>query len=81
MSVELRDDGTARIGCATQDIGTGTYTILAQIAAERLGLAVANVEVARGDTRLPAGPQSGGLEHLLAAPDGSDLQTGGSHAT
>ena len=32
-SVQLRDDGTARVACATQDIGTGTYTILAQLAA------------------------------------------------
>ena len=31
-SVQLRDDGTARVACATQDIGTGTYTILAQLA-------------------------------------------------
>jgi len=29
-TVELRDDGTASVACATQDIGTGTYTILAQ---------------------------------------------------
>src|SRR5467141_4996563 len=28
-SVQLRDDGSARVACATQDIGTGTYTILA----------------------------------------------------
>src|SRR4029077_13283128 len=27
-NVELRDDGTARVACATQDIGTGTYPIL-----------------------------------------------------
>ena len=31
-SVQLRDDGTARVACGTQDIGTGTYTILAQLA-------------------------------------------------
>ena len=31
-NVQLRDDGTARVACATQDIGTGTYTILAQLA-------------------------------------------------
>src|SRR5919106_1709707 len=30
-TVELRDDGTTRIACGTQDIGTGTYTILAQL--------------------------------------------------
>src|SRR5262249_28258060 len=31
-NIELRDDGTVRVACGTQDIGTGTYTILAQIA-------------------------------------------------
>jgi len=59
-SVELRDDGTARVSCATQDIGTGTYTILAQLAGERLGLPLDKVEALLGDTRLPPGPLSGG---------------------
>jgi xanthine dehydrogenase YagR molybdenum-binding subunit len=59
-SVELRDDGTARVSCATQDIGTGTYTILAQLAADRLGLPLDKVEALLGDTRLPSGPLSGG---------------------
>ena len=59
-SVQLRDDGTARVACATQDIGTGTYTILAQLAAEKTGVPLDKVEVALGDTSLPAGPISGG---------------------
>jgi xanthine dehydrogenase YagR molybdenum-binding subunit len=59
-SVELRDDGTARVACGTQDIGTGTYTILAQLAAEKLGLPVERIEVVLGDSRLPPGPLSGG---------------------
>jgi xanthine dehydrogenase YagR molybdenum-binding subunit len=59
-TVELRDDGTARVACATQDIGTGTYTILAQLAAERLGLPLDKVEAVLGDTELPPGPLSGG---------------------
>lgn len=58
--VELRDDGTARVISATQDIGTGTYTILAQVAAEKLGLPVEKVEVILGDSSLPPGPISGG---------------------
>src|SRR5216684_262412 len=37
-SVQLRDDGTARVACGTQDIGTGTYTILAQLASEKTGV-------------------------------------------
>ncbi|HET6407979.1 MAG TPA: xanthine dehydrogenase family protein molybdopterin-binding subunit, partial [Chthoniobacteraceae bacterium] len=58
--VELRDDGTARVSSATQDIGTGTYTILAQVAAEKLQIPVEKVEVVLGDSTLPEGPVSGG---------------------
>src|SRR5438132_8553653 len=59
-SIELRDDGTTRVACGTQDIGTGTYTILAQLAAEKTGVPLDKVEVALGDTALPEGPTSGG---------------------
>jgi xanthine dehydrogenase YagR molybdenum-binding subunit len=59
-AVDLRDDGTARVASAIQDIGTGTYTVMAQIVAERLGISTDRVEVVLGDTRLPAGPVSGG---------------------
>src|SRR5207245_3529007 len=59
-SVELRDDGTVRVACGTQDIGTGTYTILAQLTAQKTGVPLDKVEVALGDTSLPAGPLSGG---------------------
>ncbi len=59
-NVQLRDDGTTRIACGTQDIGTGTYTILAQLAAEKAGVTLDKVEVALGDTSLPEGPVSGG---------------------
>src|ERR671924_399141 len=64
-SIELRDDGTARVACATQDIGTGTYTNLAQLASHKTGVPVDKVEVALGDTSLPDGPLSGGS---LATP-------------
>jgi len=59
-TIQLRDDGTTRIACGTQDIGTGTYTILAQLAAEKTGVPLDKVEVALGDTALPEGPISGG---------------------
>ena len=59
-NVQLRDDGTARVASATQDIGTGMYTILAQLASERTGVPLDKVEVALGDTSLPEGPLSGG---------------------
>ena len=59
-NLQLRDDGTARVACATQDIGTGTYTILAQLASQKTGVPLNRVEVALGDTTLPDGPISGG---------------------
>jgi len=59
-NIQLRDDGTVRIACATQDIGTGTYTILAQLASEKTGVPVDKVEVELGDSALPDGPISGG---------------------
>ena len=42
------------------DIGTGTYTILTQIAAEAMDLPVARVTVKLGDTRFPPTAGSGG---------------------
>jgi xanthine dehydrogenase YagR molybdenum-binding subunit len=59
-TVELLSNGKARVSCATQDIGTGTYTVLSNIVAERTGLANDRIEVVLGDTKLPAGPISGG---------------------
>ena len=59
-SIQLRDDGTCRVASATQDIGTGTYTVLAQLASARTGVPLDKVEVELGDTSLPAGPLSGG---------------------
>jgi xanthine dehydrogenase YagR molybdenum-binding subunit len=58
--VELRADGSARVAIATQDIGTGTYTVLAQLVAEATGLPIERIVVELGDTRLPPGPTSGG---------------------
>ena len=52
VRVELRHDG-ARVFCATQDIGTGTYTMLAQIASDALGIPVRHITVSLGDTSLP----------------------------
>jgi xanthine dehydrogenase YagR molybdenum-binding subunit len=59
-NVQLRDDGTVRVASGTQDIGTGTYTILAQLASQKIGVPLDKVEVALGDTSLPEGPISGG---------------------
>ncbi|MGC2619223.1 MAG: xanthine dehydrogenase family protein molybdopterin-binding subunit, partial [Acidobacteriaceae bacterium] len=60
VRVRLNADGTARASCATQDIGTGTYTIFAQVVAEKTGLPIEKIEVVLGDSSLPDGPMSGG---------------------
>jgi xanthine dehydrogenase YagR molybdenum-binding subunit len=65
--IQLFADGHAVIYCATQDIGTGTYTILTQIAAEGLGLPMASVQCKLGDSKLPKGPNSGGSQVSASA--------------
>jgi xanthine dehydrogenase YagR molybdenum-binding subunit len=56
----LRADGSAVIQTGSQDIGTGTYTVMAQVAADALGLPVERVRMELGDTRLPEAPLSAG---------------------
>jgi xanthine dehydrogenase YagR molybdenum-binding subunit len=58
--VALRADGTAQVSCASQDIGTGTYTVVAQAASQVLGLPLDKIETRIGDSSLPHGPLSGG---------------------
>jgi xanthine dehydrogenase YagR molybdenum-binding subunit len=60
VSIELKDDGKVRVLCGTQDIGTGTYTVLAQMVAHELGVPLNSIEVLIGDSSLPPGPFSGG---------------------
>jgi len=52
--VTLRSDGSALVEAGMHDIGTGTYTVMQQVAADALGLAPEKVAVRLGDTRLPA---------------------------
>jgi xanthine dehydrogenase YagR molybdenum-binding subunit len=59
-SVELRQDGSARVACGTQDLGGGTYTVLAQIVSHATGIPVNRIDVVLGDSALPTGPISGG---------------------
>jgi xanthine dehydrogenase YagR molybdenum-binding subunit len=58
--VTLHPNGKAVVASDMTDIGTGTYTILGQIAAEMLGLSTDDVTVMLGDTDLPEGSGSGG---------------------
>jgi xanthine dehydrogenase YagR molybdenum-binding subunit len=56
----LQPDGTFVVQSGSQDIGTGTYTVMTQVAAEALGVPPARVRFELGDTRLPPAPVSGG---------------------
>jgi xanthine dehydrogenase YagR molybdenum-binding subunit len=51
--VPLLAGGSALVEAAAHDIGTGTYTVMAQVAADVLGLTLDRVTVHLGDTRLP----------------------------
>ncbi|CAO4172873.1 Xanthine dehydrogenase family protein molybdopterin-binding subunit [Methylorubrum populi] len=70
-SVRLNPDGTLTVRMAMTDIGTGTYTILAQIAGEMMGLPVERIRVEIGDTAYPKAAGSGGS--FGAASAGSAL--------
>ena len=48
------------MSCATSDIGTGTYTIMTQVAADMLGLPLESVSIKLGDSTLPQSPVEGG---------------------
>jgi xanthine dehydrogenase YagR molybdenum-binding subunit len=59
-SVEFCANGRLCVRSATQDIGTGTYTIFAQVLSEKTGIPFERIDVILGDSALPDGPMSGG---------------------
>jgi xanthine dehydrogenase YagR molybdenum-binding subunit len=58
--IVLSANGHAEVSCAASDIGTGTYTIMAQVAADTLGLPIENISIKLGDSTLPEAPVEGG---------------------
>jgi len=60
VRIVLSANGHAEVSCATSDIGTGTYTIMTQVAAEMLGLPLDNITIKLGDSTLPQSPVEGG---------------------
>ncbi|MGY3346599.1 MULTISPECIES: xanthine dehydrogenase family protein molybdopterin-binding subunit [unclassified Bradyrhizobium] len=58
--VRLQRDGRTRVEIAGHEIGTGAYTVIAQTAAERLGVPLDKVAVFVGDSDLPPAPVAGG---------------------
>ncbi len=60
VRIVLSANGHAEVACATSDIGTGAYTIMAQVAADMLGLPLEAISVKLGDSSLPQSPVEGG---------------------
>ena len=58
--VRLMADGHVRVQSAAHEIGNGVYTVLGQMAAERLGVELSSVTVEVGDLQLPPAPVAGG---------------------
>jgi xanthine dehydrogenase YagR molybdenum-binding subunit len=58
--VTLQPDGSVEAKIASQDLGTGTRTVIAIVVAETLGLPLEGVRVSLGDSRYPASGASGG---------------------
>jgi xanthine dehydrogenase YagR molybdenum-binding subunit len=59
-SATLLPDGSALFRSATQDLGTGTYTVMTQVAADAIGLPVERVRFELGSSQMPEAPVSGG---------------------
>ena len=57
---QINPDGSIELRMGVQDLGTGTRTVMAVVAAEMLGLKPEQITVKLGDTRFPPGPGSGG---------------------
>ena len=58
--VKIHRDGSVEVIAGYQDIGTGSRTAMAVVAAEELGIETADVTMRIGDTQFPEGPGSGG---------------------
>ncbi len=60
----LHADGRLVVSSAASDIGTGTYTVMSQIAAAAMGLPLEKVTFRLGDSTLPFAPVEGGSSHV-----------------
>jgi xanthine dehydrogenase YagR molybdenum-binding subunit len=70
--VVLHADGQLEVETAASDIGTGTATVLAQVAASALGVPLQDVSVHIADTRLPQAPTEGGSSHVASVGSAVD---------
>ena len=69
--VRLGGDGRLTVEIDMTDVGTGSYTIIAQTAAEMLGVGLREVDVRLGDSHFPLSPGSGGQWGAASATSGA----------
>lgn len=61
-TIQFEPNGRVTVASGSQDLGTGTYTIMAQVAAATLKLPIGMVDAKLGDSLLPKAPVSGGSQ-------------------
>jgi xanthine dehydrogenase YagR molybdenum-binding subunit len=66
VTARINPDGTADVQTATGDMGPGTYTSMTQVAADALGLPMARVRFALGDSNFPAAPSHSGSRTMAS---------------
>lgn len=76
--VRILADGSAIAESSTHELGTGTYTVLTQVAADTLALPMDKVQVKIGDTLLPKAFVSGGSSTVMSVA--SSIQSAGKQA-
>ena len=62
VRVHVEQPGRVTVECATHDLGTGMYTIIAQVASDALGIPLEHVTVKIGDSNFPKAPVAGGSQ-------------------
>jgi xanthine dehydrogenase YagR molybdenum-binding subunit len=77
-TARIMADGSGYALAGSQDIGTGTYTVMTQVAADALGLPADRVRFELGDTKMPQTPVSGGSQ--TAASVGTAVMEAGQAA-
>ncbi|WP_428485482.1 xanthine dehydrogenase family protein molybdopterin-binding subunit [Rhodopila sp.] len=60
VRARMNRDGSVVVQSGTQDLGTGTYTVMTQVAADTLGIPIQRIRFELGDSVLPPAPVSGG---------------------
>jgi xanthine dehydrogenase YagR molybdenum-binding subunit len=66
VKVRIDQAGNVVLQCGTQDIGTGTYTVMTQVASDTLGVRVQRIRFELGDSDLPPAPVSGGSQTVAS---------------